>query len=125
MKLSDDKFLSFHGEVLTQKAFCEMAYQGAALHPRSSTKFEAKNSTTGSDQFVYFRTNLNTFIFWAHHGVDSDSTAWFHHHPMAKAMAKGRDDLLSGTYQAPTMEEILAVRSPDWREQIKAIRKRT
>lgn len=123
MKVDEGKYLTVTSQVIPQHIFKNMIYNYMAMKRDAKAEFFARPRQDGVvDQLVTTFTNLNTYLFWTHHGLQDEGSDWFAYHPLGREMLRGQADLRAGRYTGIDSDAALRRLAPDWVWQVRAIK---
>lgn len=128
MKIEDGKHLTATSNFLSIDRFAGDIITHHAPHARTTpiVQYRPSPSVVGhSDALVIFRTKLNTYMCWAHHGIpDADRAIWRARHPISQQLHQAYQFSLAGISIGSDLTTSLSQRAPDWAEQVRKIRGR-
>lgn len=116
MMLRQDKFLTATREELSMSTVEQQIF--AHLSPHRETSFtEHEFAIEGDDDhfdyLLQYRSKLNTFVYWAHHGIPRGDVGWKGDHPLLQAIASSHARELAGISLGHTVASVQRAVGPE------------
>lgn len=110
IKLREDKYLTASQDDSSIAHAADFILKHLSPHRATSItehEFPTEGDASKFDYLVQYRSRLNTFVYWAHHGIPKDDLKWKENHPIALAIEEAHQREIVGLSLGTRLETVV------------------